>query len=146
MDRAARGIYRMGRRVRAMTTIIITNPATRLRALDAVRGQTASVDSPLIVTIDRYRSKRSSDQNRRMWAMLRDIAEQVRPRGDVYATETWHHYFRERFLPHEDVRLPNGQVLSMAVSTTTLSTKDFADYMTQVEAWAAEHGVEWAEW
>jgi hypothetical protein len=41
----------------------------------------------------------------------------------------------------EEIRLPNGKTLEEPISTTTLDKMGFSDYMTQIEAWAAEHGL-----
>jgi len=85
--------------------------------------------------------KRSSDQNRRYWSLLNEIAEQLDVRGEKYAADTWHNYFRVRFIGQEEIKLPNGKTLDQPISTTTLDKGSFSEYMTQIEAFAAERGV-----
>ena len=64
------------------------------------------------------------------------------PVKDVrFSPETWHEYFKTRFLGADDMRLPNGKVLTIPKSTSDLDRGEFAEYSTQVEAWAADHGV-----
>lgn len=85
--------------------------------------------------------KRSLEQNKRMWAILQEIAEQIDVKGQKFTAEVWHQYFKGRFIGFEEIRLPNGRTLEEPISTTILDKGAFADYMTQIEAWAAEHGL-----
>lgn len=85
--------------------------------------------------------KRSSEANRRLWAIYHEIAESVAAEGRKFNAEIWHEYFKEKFIGAEEIKLPNGQTRKIVHSTADLETPEFADYMTQVEAWAAERGV-----
>lgn len=85
--------------------------------------------------------KRSNEQNRRYWAILNELAEQCDVRGQKFQADTWHEYFKSRFIGNEDIALPNGKTFTRPVSTTTLDKAGFTEYMTQVEAWSAQHGV-----
>lgn len=93
------------------------------------------------------REKRSAQANARYWALLHVIAEKVRPTNPEtglplkYGAETWHLFFRGSLLGCDDIRIPNGRVVSIPRSTTELDVPAFADYMQQVEAWAAEHNA-----
>lgn len=69
------------------------------------------------------------------------IAENVKPEGKSYAPETWHTWAKSRFLGCDDFVLPNGKTLTIPKSSADLDTAAFADFQTQVEAWAAERGV-----
>jgi hypothetical protein len=84
---------------------------------------------------------RSSESNRRYWALLTEISDRLRPEGVQHSAKIWHIYFRQRFLGMLDITLPNGKTLSEPVSTSELDTASFNDYMTQVEVWAADHNV-----
>lgn len=87
-----------------------------------------------------HKRARSSEQNRRYWAILNEIAEYA-VHGQKYPADAWHEYFKGRFIGKEEIRLPNGDTLNRPISTTTLDVGQFADYMTQVEAWAAGRGI-----
>ena len=87
------------------------------------------------------RHKRSNPQNARYWLLLHEIAERVLPAGEQFAAGTWHMEFRKRFLGCEDTMLPSKKILSIPRSSTDLDVSEFNDYMTKVEAWAAERGV-----
>jgi hypothetical protein len=91
------------------------------------------------------REKRSAQANARYWALLHVISQEVRPTNQEtglplrYSPDTWHLYMRGKFLGCDDVRLPNGRLISVPRSTTDLDTSEFAEYMLAVESWAAEH-------
>jgi hypothetical protein len=87
------------------------------------------------------RLKRSSEANRRYWALLHAIAERIKPGGHLYSAETWHAYFKSRFLGCDDVPMPNGKTLVIPRSTADLETDIFGDYMTRCEEWANSRGV-----
>lgn len=86
------------------------------------------------------RKKRTKPQNKRYWGkgVLAQIAEQAKVNGRYFSAETWHEQCKRQFIGVEE--LPNGDVRGK--SSTDLSTIDFSDFCTQVEAWAAtELGV-----
>lgn len=85
--------------------------------------------------------KRSTQANARMWLLLHEIASTIYPKGHVFSAESWHAYFKQRFLGCDEVKMPNGKTIQMPRSSADLDTAAFHEYVTQVEAWAAEHGV-----
>ena len=85
--------------------------------------------------------KRSNEANRRYWLLLHLIAGKVKPEGQEYSAETWHHYFKMKHLGADDVKLPNGKVVAVPKSSAELSTDKFHEYAFEVEAWANERGV-----
>lgn len=84
---------------------------------------------------------RSSEANRRYWALLHEIAEKVKPEGIEYSPETWHLYFKQKLLGNVETKLPNGKVIQVPQTTTVLDTSQFHDFSEQVQAWAANRGV-----
>jgi hypothetical protein len=85
---------------------------------------------------------RSDAQNRRMWAMLRDISRQVEWYGQKLQDEEWKHVFsasveKQRAVPALD---GNGFVV-LGVSTRKQSKKWFSDMFLVMEGFAAEKGV-----
>jgi len=84
--------------------------------------------------------KRTSLQNRRYWGQgaLAQIAQQATVNGKLFDAEVWHEQFKRQFIGV--VELPNGQVVGK--SSTDLTTAEFSDFCTQVEAFASgELGV-----
>lgn len=79
--------------------------------------------------------KRTKAQNRRYWGngVLSQVAAQATINGRLYSTETWHEQFKRMFIGVE--QLPNGDVIGK--SSTGLSTVEFSEFCTQVEAYAS---------
>jgi hypothetical protein len=90
-----------------------------------------------VLTLQREKEKRRSAQNRRYWAILHEMAEQL----DINDVEAWHEWCKRRFIGVKEVTLPDGEIINIGRSSTDLSVQEFADYMTSIEAWAVDHGV-----
>lgn len=88
-----------------------------------------------------YKAKRSREQNRRLWSLYHQIADQVWLDGRRYDADTWHEYFKQQFIGCNERVLPGGEIWKFGLSTTQLNTQEMADYQTRIEAWAAEQGV-----
>ena len=88
------------------------------------------------LTITAKLKKRTPAQNRRYWGrgVLAQVAEQATVDGRLYSAETWHECFKRQFIGVEE--LPNGEVIGK--SSTGLTTAEFCDFCTQVEAYAAQ--------
>ena len=82
---------------------------------------------------------RSSEQNRRYWKILAMMADKS-VSGTKYSSEMWHLYFKFKYLGAEDVKLPNGKILTQAKSSASLTKPEFNDYMIEVELWCNENG------
>lgn len=93
----------------------------------------AAQDKPLSVTVTEHKAKRNNPQNALYWATLREIAEQGWVGGKRYSDEAWHEMFKRKFIGLEE--LPDGS--QSGISTTTLNVGDFADYINQIQAYAA---------
>lgn len=86
------------------------------------------------------RRKRTTPQNRRYWGkgVLAQVAEQAVVHGRQYEAEVWHEFFKRRFIGV--IELPDGSF--QGKSSTGLTTVEFAEFCTRVEAYAAsELGV-----
>ena len=94
---------------------------------------------PYQVTISRYQPQRSVQQNRRYWALVGKIAHGMAEYsdGEYFHPETWHAWLVTRFLGVN----PGPEETTFPKSTSKLGVQEFSDYMTEVEAWAAENGI-----
>ena len=84
--------------------------------------------------------KRTSKQNRRYWGngVLAQIAQQATVNGRLYSAEVWHELAKRKFIGVDE--LPDGSVIG--ASSKDLTTAEFCEFCSQVEAWAAtELGV-----
>ena len=96
------------------------------------------------LTITAQLKKRTPAQNRRYWGcgVLAQVAEQATVNGRLFSAKVWHEQFKRQFIGVEE--LPNGEVIGK--SSTGLTTAEFCDFCTQVEAWAAtEMGVRFVD-
>lgn len=84
---------------------------------------------------------RSDAQNRRMWAMLRDVAKQVVWHGKKLSDEDWKHVFSASVEQQRAVPGLDGGFVVLGVSTRKKSKKWFNDMFEVMEAFAAEHQV-----
>lgn len=87
------------------------------------------------------RHTRTSEANRRYWALLHAMSERLHPRGQTFSADTWHLWAKTKFLGCDDYVLPSGRTHTEARSTAGLDVAQFNDYMTQVEAFANERNV-----
>lgn len=85
--------------------------------------------------------KRTSEQNKRYWQLITNLSANLPVQESRYGPEAWHTYMKMRYLGADEVSLPNGKTIVSPKSTSDLDRMEFADYMTQVEAWCNEHGV-----
>ena len=100
-----------------------------------------NLSKPWLVELSDDASKRSLEQNKRYWALLRDLADaEVNER--TYSPDVWHEWFKLKFNP---VEAPDGAVVGG--TTTKMGVKKFGEYMLSVESWAAsEHGIVLGDW
>ena len=127
-------------------TFLIANEIVLRRAIEAVgKLQVLEPGQRWQVVIQPEKTKRSIEQNRRYWAVLNELASQVRIDGRLHRPEIWHEMYKARFLPCETAWIC-GQLVSVPESTAGLSVRDFAQYMTQIEAHATQElGVRFTE-
>ena len=128
------------------TSFLIANEIILRRAIEAVENLTVlEPGHRWQVVIQPEKTKRSIEQNRRYWAVLNELAAQVRVDGRTHKPEIWHEFFKSRLLPCETAWIC-GQLVSVPESTTGLTVKQFAEYMTQIEAHATQElGVRFTE-
>lgn len=103
--------------------------------------------APPMTRVEFKASKRTTDQNARMWAMLTDIATQKTHMGRRYTPDQWKVLFmhacgREvQFIPALDgsTFIPWGQ------SSSDLSKGEMSELIEFLFAWGAENGVVWSD-
>lgn len=108
-------------------------------------AEQARIGQPLVVSVEAYAVKRSVEQNRKLHAILNEIAENVYVDGRRYDVEAWKEQVRRRFIGTEELDLPNGTRIERGVSTTTLNASQFSALIEQVTAWSiTELEIEYA--
>lgn len=143
----------MTRAVFQKRTILLREERQRETLLALVKNLPLDAEKPLQVVIEEMRPARKMSQNALMWVgPLQDIAEQAYLEGRKFSAEIWHEYFKAQFLPAtfdpeqcQDGYVkyefgPDGNPVLIG-STTKLTVKGMANYITQVEAFGASLGV-----
>lgn len=97
---------------------------------------------------DRWRAmadggKRSTDQNRRYWALVTAIAKQAKIDGRQFGKDAWHEHLARRFGVCREMTLPDGASIMVRKSTADMDMQMFAAYLTRIVAYAVwELGIE----
>lgn len=87
------------------------------------------------------RYRRSGQQNALLWLLYHRLSEQLRPSGQTYSADSYHTYYKTKFLGCDEIKMPNGKTIQIPRSTADLDVAEFSDYFEKVQADAAERGV-----
>ncbi|EPY4328973.1 recombination protein NinB [Klebsiella variicola] len=122
----------------------IRSPVIQQNAIQYIQQIYPNHEKPLIVTIQE--KSRSLDQNRRLWATLRDISEQVNWHGRKLDSESWKCIFTAA-LKKQDVvpNLANDGFVVLGQSTSKMRVSEFSDLLELINSFGAERGVKWSE-
>jgi len=97
--------------------------------------------------VDEEKETRSSEQNRKMWAMLGEIAEQLQINGQSFDKDRWKaimlHAWGEQveFLP----TLDGTSFFPYGHQTSKLSTKKMSSFLEFIIAEGTQRGVKFAD-
>ena len=121
-------------------------PQTAQGFLNQIRENLSAwlANDNLDITIRPHKSKRSIEQNRRLWKIYAEMADKAWVNGKRYSAETWHEYCAGLFLGFDIKAMPDGTEVKTPISTTTLNTAEMTDYQNRLQSWAAgEFGIIW---
>lgn len=134
-------------------TIVLIGSMQKDTARILLEQAPIDMHKPLELVIREQQKARKLDQNALMWvSQLADISAQAYVNGRTFSAEVWHEFFKREYLPEEfDPELtkegyrkwdyaPDGERVLVG-STTELTIKGFAQYLTQIEAHGASLGV-----
>lgn len=120
----------------------LTHELARNSAINLIQQLPVDNKHPLRVVIDE--DKRSLAQNRMMWAVLTDIANQVRWQGEYLTPEEWKVLITANLKAQKCVRGIEGGLVFMGQSTRRMNKKEFADVVTCADQFGAEKGVKFS--
>ena len=121
--------------------IILHRQSDRDRAASWVR------QAPWGTRITFQEAKRTTDQNARMWAMLTEVARQVKWHGQRLSADDWKLVFLSA-LKQELRIVPNLDgtgFVQLGRSSSDLSVAEMGDLMDLISAFGAREGVTFAE-
>lgn len=85
---------------------------------------------------------RSTDQNKRLWAFLDDIAAQKDWHGKKLTSDDWKSLFSACLRGQELVpNLDNNGFVALGARTSEMSPEEMSDLLQLIETWGAQHGV-----
>ena len=92
--------------------------------------------------------KRSDAQNRRLWAMLRDISQQVDWHGNKLSDEEWKDVFTAALKRQKVVPGLDGGFVVCGQRTSKMTKAEMVELQELMEAFGAQHGVRFTapEW
>jgi hypothetical protein len=149
-------------------SIVLTDETRRQNAQAMLRN--LPVDGSIEVVARTFQRQRSTLQNSYHWMRLTEIADQAWIDSKQYSAEAFHEHFKREYLPDDESMpreiletvvknpetyrkwdiLPSGERVCVG-STTQLTRLGFAEYMTQIEAYATQElgvmfssGPQWA--
>lgn len=89
--------------------------------------------------------KRSDAANRKMWAMLRDIANQVEWYGQKLKDEDFKHIFSAAVEKQRAVPGLDGGFVVLGLSTRNQSKQWMSDMIEVMHAFGAERNLKWTQ-
>jgi hypothetical protein len=98
------------------------------------------------LTLEIRPEKRSDAQNRRLWAMLTDVSQQVDWYGQKLTPEEWKDVFSAALKKQKAVPGLDGGFVVCGQRTSKMTKAEMADLQTLMEAFGAERGVQFKAW
>lgn len=128
-------------------TYAIASPAEIYPVLSQVsemanRGLPAG---PVEIAVRRPGTKRSTDQNKQLWAVLKDVSTQVEWYGRYLPDHAWKDIFTAALERQDIVPGIDGGYVMVGGRTSKMNKARFAELLTLIDAFGAEHGVQWSD-
>ena len=122
-------------------TLILSDGLSRQKAADWIDR------APKGTRVTFNASKRSVPQNDRMWAMLTEIATQLKWHGMTLKADQWKIIFMDGL--NQEVQpvpnLNNNGFVNLGRSSSSLSKEEMSDLMELMAAFGAKHDVKFQE-
>ncbi len=119
------------------STIILQDEKRRAHALKIVSS--LALDELWSVTIEPYQPRRSSQANKRYWALMQLYSDKT-----GYESDELHDMLKAKFLAPKQIEV-GGESATVRPSTARLGKTQFAEYMDRVERWGIQTLGCWLE-
>lgn len=134
----------------AKMTFLIRSDQQKEILVSKIANLPVDEDQPIQIVVSEQTKARGLDQNGLMWLRIGEIAAQGWINNRQYDKDCWHEYLGKNEMP-EEVELKDGTICSKwveqidgsmkVISTTLLSARCFAEYVTIIEAFGSSLGV-----
>lgn len=121
--------------------LVLSDQAEKAKAVAWING------APVNTRVEFKRPKRSLDQNSKMWAMLTEVAQQVKWHGLTLHADDWKLIFLDA-LKREVRMVPNidgNGFVSLGRSSSDLSKDEMSDLIELIFKFGAEHNIQFKE-
>ena len=119
--------------------LIYTLPYGKQKAVEAIDkagdGYTVTIEEP----------KRSLDQNKKMWALLGEVSEQVVWHGLKLTPENWKDIFTASLRKQQVVPGIDGSFVVLGASTSKMTKLELSDLIELIYAFGAEKEVKFGD-
>lgn len=113
---------------------------------DRDRASQWAKSAPSGCIIEFRQSKRTLDQNARLWACLTEIARKVEWHGMKLPADDWKDIFTAALRKHRFVPgLEENTVVPLGMRTSDMTKQEFSDLLELINAFAAERGIEFQD-
>lgn len=131
-----------------ITLVIGALTTLRPRMIEAFRRVEAMLKAGLTVEIivRERKTKRTSEQNRKLNAMCGDLAEQVLWHGQAIGKDDWRHMFVAAYRKEQRI-VPgiNGGFVVLGASSRKLTVSECSEVIEMIYAFGAEREVIWSD-
>lgn len=122
---------------------ILRSQSQKDAAIDAIRR--CPTEPLYAVTVGEYRDKRSTAQNRKLWACLHDLATQVNWHGQHLSAAEWKDVLTAALKRQKVVPGIEGGFVVLGTSTSKMNVKEMSDMLELLTAFGTEQGVKWTD-
>ncbi|MFC0178979.1 recombination protein NinB [Thorsellia kenyensis] len=125
-------------------SFFLRNNQIKQNAIDYIRSLETRDDKPLMIEIKP--SKRTLEQNALMWAMLKDISDQVVWYGYTLTSEEWKDFFTAQIKKLTIVPDMEGRgFIAVGLSTRSMSVSDMTFMIELMFAFGTENNVKFKD-
>lgn len=121
--------------------LLISTPSDLDRLVAFLRSKT----EPVVVEVKAYRDTRSNEQNRRLWAMLRDVSQQVNWYGNHLKDHEWKDVFTASLKQQRAVPGIDGGFVVLGSPTSKMTIAEMTELIELMMAFGCERGVMWSD-
>jgi hypothetical protein len=114
-------------------------------AMIANRAGQGLEGGPVEIALRRPGKRRTTDQNRLLWAVLRDVSEQVEWYGQHLSSEEWKDVFTVALKRQKVVPGIDGGFIMVGGRTSKMNKQEFSDLVELIHAFGADHRVRWSD-
>ncbi len=128
-------------------TLVINNDLVRQKAINWLRSKHLRWGT----RVEFKAPKRTTPQSDKMWAMLTEVADQVKHYGQKLTTDDWKLIFLDglKRAKQEELRIvPNLDgtgFVNLSTSSSDLSKDEMGELIDLIHAWGAQNGVVFAD-